>query len=221
MPANFDHIARAYRWLEYLTLGPTLQRCRTHFIPQLREQTHVLVLGDGDGRFLARLYAVHPLLRATAVDTSTAMLALLRRNCEQASSHAETRLRTSHSNALEHTPAADTSLIAAHFFFDCLTQSEIDALIARFTAHVQQDALWLVSDFRIPAGFMHHPATLLVRLLYFAFRLLTGLRTSQLPDYQMSFRKSDITLVAQHLSLRGVLSTELWRHTSAAPSSRL
>ena len=33
-PANFDPIARPYRWMEYLTFGPALARCRNHFLPQ-------------------------------------------------------------------------------------------------------------------------------------------------------------------------------------------
>ena len=58
--ANFDLIARPYRWLEYLTFGPALARCRNHFLPQLTDRRAALVLGDGDGRFLARLLAPTP-----------------------------------------------------------------------------------------------------------------------------------------------------------------
>ena len=52
---NFDRVARLYRWAEYLLLGPLLARTRKHFLPQLTSATHALVLGDGDGRFLAHL----------------------------------------------------------------------------------------------------------------------------------------------------------------------
>ncbi len=115
-PVNFDRIARPYRWLEYLTLGPALQRCRTHFLPNLQHRRHALVLGDGDGRFLAQLLLTNQHLRADAVDTSAAMLHLLSIRCAAA----QTRLHTHHHSALEHAPAAST--------LDCLTQSELDAL---------------------------------------------------------------------------------------------
>ena len=206
--ANFDRIARPYRWLEYLTLGPVLERCRTHFLPLLMDRRHALVLGDGDGRFLARLLGANPHLRADAVDTSAAMLHLLRQRCQALTT---TRLRTHHHNALEHAPAADTDLIAAHFFFDCLTQSELDALIHRLALQIRHDALWLISDFRIPSGLLRHPAKLYIRLLYLAFRLFTGLRTRQLPDHETPLRRAGLTRTHQHLSLFGLLTTEIWR----------
>lgn len=211
MPANFDCIARAYHWLEYLTLGHALERCRTYFLPQVEDRTHALVLGDGDGRFLARLYAANPDLRAVAVDTSAAMLALLRRRCEQASFAARANLRTCNHSALEHAPSRDTNLIVAHFFFDCLTQPELDSLLQRLAAYTDPDTLWLISDFRIPAGAFRIPAHLYVRTLYSLFRLLTGLQVTRLPDYETPLRAAGLVCIAQHLSLAGLLTTELWR----------
>jgi hypothetical protein len=83
-PPNFDSVARIYRWAEYLTLGPLLQRTRTHFLPRLLHCRQALVLGDGDGRFLARLFQQNPNLQAVAVDTSSTMLQLLAQRCPTA-----------------------------------------------------------------------------------------------------------------------------------------
>jgi ubiquinone/menaquinone biosynthesis C-methylase UbiE len=146
---NFNHIARPYRWLEYLTLGKTLQNCRTHYLPQLHDRHHALVLGDGDGRFLAQLLAQNPQLQADAVDTSSTMLQLLRQRCEAAT----TRLQTHQTSALT-IPLEEKScdLVVTHFFLDCLTQPELNSLITRITPNLTPGALWLISDFRIPAG---------------------------------------------------------------------
>ena len=40
---NFDRVARIYRWAEYLTLGPLLQRTRAYFLPQLADRRRALV----------------------------------------------------------------------------------------------------------------------------------------------------------------------------------
>ncbi len=216
MPANFDRIARPYRWLEYLTLGPLLQRCRTYFLGSVSNRTHALVLGDGDGRFLAKLFAANPLLRATAVDTSAIMLRLLRQRCERAAHSAKTRVRTCNHSALEHAPSANIDLVVAHFFFDCLTQPELDTLIARLAAHVRPDALWLVSEFRIPEGPMRLPALTLVRMLYGIFHVLTGLRVTNLPDFGSPLRIAGLRRIDRHLSLGGLLTTELWQRTESS-----
>jgi SAM-dependent methyltransferase len=211
---NFNLIARPYRSLEYLTLGKALENCRLHYLTHLLDRHRALVLGDGDGRFLAKLLAHNPHLQADAVDTSATMLGLLRERCDAASPNANTRVRTYHSDALAlplQAPEDFYDLVVTHFFLDCLTQSDLNTLIEHTTKHLRPGALWLISDFRIPNGPMHLPATLIVRTLYLAFRLLTGLRTTRLPDYATPLTKAGLTQIAEHHNLAGLLTTELWQ----------
>jgi SAM-dependent methyltransferase len=208
---NFNRIARPYRWLEYLTLGSALENCRNHYLPQLLDRRRALVLGDGDGRFLAQLLASNPDLYADAIDTSATMLQLLRQRCEAATPNAATRLRTHHADAIT-VPLEDSyDLVVTHFFLDCLTQPDLDTLITRVNPTITPGALWLISDFRIPNGLMRLPAKLLVRGLYLAFRLLTGLRTTHLPDYATPLIQAGLTRIAHQHHLAGLLTTELWQ----------
>jgi hypothetical protein len=212
---SFDLIAHPYRWLEYLTLGRALERCRLHYLPSLLQQKQALVLGDGDGRFLSSLLAQNPTLEADTVDTSATMLQLLRQHCEAASSTAATRLHTHQTSALTFDLHSATTkpydLVVTHFFLDCLTQPELEALIARTLPSLTPGALWLISDFRIPPGPMRLPAKIFIRTLYLAFRLLTGLRTTRLPDYATPLTKAGLTQIAEHHNLAGLLTTELWQ----------
>jgi len=204
---DFDRIARPYRWLEYLTMGPLLERTRNHHLARLEGCSQALILGDGDGRFTARLLASCPQLRAEAVDLSGAMLALLRQRCVPEAA----RLETHQTDARSYTPRTRPDLVVTHFFLDCLTHPEVEALAARLTPPLAPGALWLVSDFRIPDGPLHWPARIYVRLLYLAFWLLTGLRTAHLPDHASPLRRCGFTLVAEHRSLLGILTSQLWQ----------
>ncbi|MFZ0662847.1 MAG: class I SAM-dependent methyltransferase [Acidobacteriaceae bacterium] len=103
-PTNFNHLARPYRWLEYLTFGPMLERCRFHRIPQLAHARRALVLGDGDGRFLARLLAANPTLYADVVDQSPSMLRLLQ--ARAAAIGAAPRIRIHQADALAFQPTS-------------------------------------------------------------------------------------------------------------------
>jgi ubiquinone/menaquinone biosynthesis C-methylase UbiE len=211
-PPNFDRVARIYRWAEYLSLGPLLIRTRNHFLPQLTACRRALVLGDGDGRFLARLLAQNPDLHAFAVDTSARMLHLLRERCLRTAPHASERLCTDQASALEITPSPDTDLIVTHFFLDCLPQSEVEALAQCIAAQVPAGALWLLSDFAIPAVPLLRPlAALYIRALYLAFRVLTGLRTTRLPDPQTALARAGFQRIGSHTLLCGLLYTELWQ----------
>jgi hypothetical protein len=205
---DFDRVAGIYRLAEYMALGPLLQRTRTHFLPQLGGCRQALVLGDGDGRFLARLLQENRGLQAVAVDTSARMLGLLGARCGFAAG----RLQTRNGPALTVDFAGDTDLVVTHFFLDCLTQPEVEELIQRIAAGVQPGALWLLSDFAVPTSGPLRPfAALYIRALYLAFRVLTGLRVTRLPDPQRALAASGFARMARHERLGGLLYTELWR----------
>lgn len=211
---SFDRVARPYRWMEYLTFGHALERCRNHFLPKLADCRSALVLGDGDGRFLAALLATNPHLHADAVDSSRTMLRLLERRV-QAAIGSTSRLRTHHIDALSFVPGGHYDLVVSHFFLDCLNSLQIEALCARLAPYLEPHARWVISDFRIPAGPMRWPARAIVRLLYLAFRLLTGLRTHRLPDHAAALTAAGFTRIAQHPLLAGLLITEFWEYTPA------
>jgi ubiquinone/menaquinone biosynthesis C-methylase UbiE len=206
-PPNFDRVARPYRWLEYLALGKLLGRTRNRHLARVGQCRRALILGDGDGRFTARLLAACPEMRADAVDASVAMLRLLEARCAPD----RARLTTHHADAREFLPRHAPDLVVTHFFLDCLTQAEVDALVSRIAAICEPGTLWLVSDFRIPSGPVGWVARAYVRMLYLAFRLLTGLRTTRLPDHGSALHCSGFTRIAEHRSLFGILTAELWQ----------
>jgi SAM-dependent methyltransferase len=209
--ANFDLIAKPYRWLEYLTFGPTLQKTRLHYLPALLNSRNALILGDGDGRFTAALLAANPNIDVLAVDTSATMLQLLRQRCESITPNSAQRLRTQQANALTAPLEANYDLIVTHFFLDCLTQPELNSLVTHIAKNMQPGSFWLLSDFRIPTNLAKLPAKLLVRTLYFAFHILTNLRTTTLPNHTTPLQQSGLTCIANEQRLSGILTTELWR----------
>ncbi len=210
---SFDGVARPYRWLEYVTLGRALEQCRFRMLPQVRERRQALVLGDGDGRAVQMLLDETPALSVDTVDTSAVMLGLLRSRCRSAVEAG--RLRT-HCEAAEEFAgrlrAGDGryDLVTTHFFLDCLSSAAVEGLVRQVVAAMTEDGVWVVSEFRIPQGWLRGPATVLVRGLYAAFRVLTGLRVSELPEYEAAMRAAGMQRVERRLSLGGILTSELW-----------
>lgn len=215
---NFDNIARPYRVLEYLTLGRMLERTRLHFLPRILTARRALVLGDGDGRFLAQLFAVNPDVHATAIDSSGEMLRLLREKCKPYFD----RLHTVHADALSFTPPvhADYDLVVSHFFMDCFTEAQLNELVDHIAPALKPDALWLLSDFRIASGRMHLPAEIVVRGLYFAFRVITGLRIVRLPCHSSILSAAGFNRRDRKLLAAGLLHTELWQREAPPETPR-
>lgn len=211
---NFNRLAPIYRWLEYLTFGPFLHRCRTRFLPQLHHCQNALILGDGDGRFTAALLRSNPAIHVTAIDASPAMLASLRKRC---ATHAS-RLTTQIADLREWIPTLSTpryDLVATHFFLDCLSTEEVAHLAQRIAPAATPNALWIISEFAIPPNaFGRFAAAPLVWLLYRAFRLLTGLRQQSLPNHPSALTSAGWSLQSQIPQLHGLLSSQLWQRVS-------
>jgi ubiquinone/menaquinone biosynthesis C-methylase UbiE len=207
--ANFDRVARLYRWLEYISFGPWLARCRNAQLAHLTGARHALLLGDGDGRFLARLLAANPTLTADVVDSSHAMLTLLERRLRR--SQVRQRIRLHHADALHWNPTGSYDLIVSHFFLDCFFPGQLEQLFDSVLPHALPGAQWVVSEFAIPHNpFAAYFARGIIRGLYQAFGWTTGLRVRTLPDYAHALLRRGLLPVHDRRYLAGLLSSQLW-----------
>jgi len=212
MPAvNFDPIARPYRWLEYLSFGPWLVRCRSAQLEHLAGAQHALLLGDGDGRFLARLLAANTTLTVDVVDSSHSMLQILDRRIRRSGPQARQRICLHHADALEWNPAGSYDLIVSHFFLDCFFPHQLEQLFDRVLPHVRPGAQWVISEFAIPKNaFAAYFAKWLIGLLYRAFGVLTGLSVRALPDYAAALLRHGFVPGQERRYLAGLLCSQVW-----------
>ena len=209
---NCDDIARLYRWIEYAAFGNALQRRRAAFLGNVSGARRVLALGDGDGRALVALLHAAPAARVDYVDASARMLELARAragtNCADADRvefrQADARVMPLDENAYD--------LIVTHFFLDCLSTREIQALASRLRQDAAPSALWLVSEFAVPSNvFGRLVARPLVAALYLVFGQLTGLNLRSLPDHPTALKAAGFALDKRRTRLGGLLASELWR----------
>lgn len=207
--ANFNGLARVYRWLEWFTFGSILWRCRCAFLGEMKNRRAALVIGDGDGRFTARLLECNSQVVVEAQDASEAMLHQLRLRAAGNINRVRTRLTDARRpNFL----AGRFDLVATHFFLDCLTTSEVEALAVQIRGRLEPDAVWVISEFAVPDNlFGLLVARPLVSALYFAFGWLTGLTIRKLPEHHHALRTAGFVLRQQRKWFRGLLVSEVWQ----------
>ncbi|HMF76065.1 MAG TPA: class I SAM-dependent methyltransferase [Bryobacteraceae bacterium] len=205
---NCDRIARWYRYGEYLTLGRALERRRREYLSETDEAKHVLILGDGDGRFTAEFLKWNRTARVDSIDLSKNMLQLASRRI--AALPFETQaVRLRHADALTTPFESKYDLIFTHFFLDCLSNAQIQELASRISHAATPDAKWIVSEFQTP----NLAAALFVRALYFAFHLLTGSTVQRLPAYSSALTSNGFARIACKTALGGILISEFWKRT--------
>lgn len=203
---NCDPIARAYRYLEYGSFGSALQRRRCHFLRQLGDARRVLMLGEGDGRFLAEFVRRNPQAEVDYIDGSAKMLALARRRAGSA------RVRFHRRDLLDAAPPQGPfDTITTHFFLDCLSDNDVTRVVKQIAATANPGARWIVSEFREPeAGWRRLRAKLWISGLYTAFRMVTQLSTGKLPDHARALQEAGFVMQEEALASAGLLTSQLW-----------
>ncbi len=209
---GWDRLAPRYRALETLSFGPALHRARCAWIERLAGRENVLLLGEGNGRFLAEALEAAPDARFTVVDGSEGMIAVAKRRISKETD----RVDFVHAHLPDRIaaigPRGPFDAVTAHFFFDCFTTDDVAALIEAVSRRTASNAIWLVSDFHVPGSpwWKRIPSRLVVGFLYRAFRLMTGLSAGHLPNWESAMRANGLRLSTDANRPLGLIRSDLW-----------
>jgi ubiquinone/menaquinone biosynthesis C-methylase UbiE len=209
-PPNFDRLAGGYRALEFLAFGRDLERARTAFADRLAGCRDILVLGEGDGRYLARLVQAAPAARIHCVDASAAMLA--RASARLAGTPARDRVTFERADAfsLRLSPERYDAVVTL-FFLDCFPAEQVAVLVDRVRASLRPGALWAWADFAVPLrGWARWRARVWLALLYAFFRWQTGLAARELPPAEEILQHAGFRLEASRQFQGGLVRSALF-----------
>jgi ubiquinone/menaquinone biosynthesis C-methylase UbiE len=178
---GFNRLARWYRTAEFLAFGRDLERARFTYLDRLAPCRHILVLGEGDGRFAARLAHMAPGARIRCVDSSPGMIERASRRI--AGTEEAARVTFTCADALSFDPGRGAYDAAVTLFFlDCFDARDAELIVSRVDAALGPGASWLFADFVLPqSGFARARARAWLGLLYAFFRWEAGLSVRALP----------------------------------------
>ena len=219
---NCDRLAPYYETLEHLSFGRSLEQRRFAFLDDTKNSRSAILGGDGDGRFLARLLLANRGVQVDFVDLSPKMIQLAQQRIAPLGQSAHQRVRFFAADIREFQPRpGGYDLIATHFFLDCFTHAELARVVQRLVSWATPGAQWIVSEFREPPSpVLHLGARALIRSLYAAFRLTTGLRVTRLPDYPAMLAAHGLRMLKESNSLAGLLHSSMWVTAQAQTVSR-
>jgi SAM-dependent methyltransferase len=205
---NVDPVARLYRWLEYCAFGRALERRRFAYLGRLADATRILILGEGDGRALARLIAIAPLASIDVVELSGEMIALAR---VRAGLTERVRFAQDDARVVEFGESCYDGVVTC-FFLDCFSETEARSLIHRLTRALKPGGVWLMSDFAVPGhGWRRWHAAAWIWTMYCFFRIATGLTTRRLPPIEQLLGGAGLVREAREEERAGMMVSEVWR----------
>lgn len=208
---NFDPLARVYHALELFAFGRDLERARFSHLGALASCNSVLILGEGDGRFVSRLVQLRPEVEVLCIDSSAAMIAQAQRRLAlEVPRH---RVRFQHTDALSCSlPAQQFDAAVTLFFLDCFNHDQAETMIEKIARALVPSATWLFADFAMPErGVARVRAKFWLNVLYPFFNLSTGLRTRALPNVEPMIERTGFAPVAVRSLQAGLLRSVAFR----------
>ena len=204
---GFDRVARIYRLLERVMYGGALQRARVAQLDHAGTAPRVLLLGDGDGRFLEALLARVPNAEVVVVESSAAMI---RSATKRVPDGADVVFHQSQVESFE--PEGRFDLVASHFFLDCFDRSGIGQVVALVHGCLEEGGRWLIADFQMPehGWWRRGRASFLLWAMYGFFRLAAGLQVSRLIDPDPILKEHGFALENREVSNFGFVRSDCW-----------
>lgn len=208
---DFSRVAPFYRYLEFLVFGKALEARRRAFLARIGHPRAVLILGDGDGRFAAELLRSQnqQVARVDMVDISPGMVKLARKRLASLDAQGG-GVRFVIGDVRDADLNGPYDLITSHFFLDCFSDAELASLVPRIARAASPGAQWLISEFAIPSGSLRLVARLMIRFMYFFFRVTAGVQTRNIPEYELQLRACGFQRLEIQSALAGLLVSELW-----------
>ena len=209
-PPRFDALSTFYPALERLAFGRGLDRARTSYAEALRRARRILLVGEGNGRFLAwalRRSVPGPDATLVVLESSGRMLDRARRRCARLPAGGHVRFVQADAR---HWRSADGpfDLIVTHFVFDLYRPPAQRVLLQNLHAQAAPGASWVDVDFVADPGPIWHRS--LMRLQYAFFRVATALEADRLYPVDAAFARLGWRLERCRRHLGGSVEARHW-----------
>ncbi len=201
---NADAIASSYGALSRFVFGNSIQEATNWSNRYIDPESRILIAGGGDGTILQDLDHPGNNFVIDYVELSKAMISLSRRH----QPFNDIDVHFHHSDIMKWQGDSPYDVIITPFFLDCFTTSELCDVVLHLKGMLKKDGMWCFTDFVETNKSWQR---LLIRVMYWFFGVTTGLKTTQLPDYEKAFSASTIRLTAVQSFYHGMIESRLYQ----------
>ena len=185
MAANYNSIAPVYDILSRIIFGSAIVKAQQSFLPFIPANSRLLIVGGGTGRILQEISRQHNSgLVIDYVEVSAAMLKLSKkRNC------ANNRVNFIELPIENFKASADYDVVITPFVLDNFNREKLPVVFKQLNSWLKPNGLWLYADFVYTANKSPWWHKMLLAVMYFFFRITTGIEANELVDTNAYFEK--------------------------------
>jgi len=182
MPSNYDNSASFYDRLSRIVYGKALITSQVYLLQFIPANSTILIAGGGTGWILEEIAKLHPSgLRITYVEISAKMTNLARQR-----NYGTNEVNFVNKPIEKVEDAILYDVIITPFLFDNFTEETLDDVFAHLHQRLKPEGTWLCTDFQLTGKLWQG---ILLKSMYYFFRILCGIETTTMPDIESRFVK--------------------------------
>jgi SAM-dependent methyltransferase len=198
---GYNVLAPVYDSLARLLLGKSIQQMQLRFLNVLISKNKLLILGGGTGWILLAIERINSNIQIDYVDLSTGMIKKAKERGTD-----PTRIRFIEGTE-QNIPDADYDCVITNFYLDLFSDTELKGIVICIKNCMQPNSYWFVTDF-VTSNFW---SKVKVKCMYIFFWLTTGLKTTQLPDWDQILRSNGVKLLDEKNSKGGFIKSVVYQ----------
>jgi spermidine synthase len=208
MNKDFHLVAPVYTTFESLAYGEALSVARLAFIEIVLKAPRVLLIGEGNGRFLAACLANKTGGSVTVIDSSARMLQLLQRRISNI--EVETRLDLVHVDFFDwDAKSAPFDVVVTHFFLDLFRPFTQRRFVDKLSALTHTESDWVDVEYRASSPTLKE--RWMERLTYGFDRLFSGVEADRHYDPLPTIHAGGWTVRQKRNFLKGAVLARVLR----------
>ena len=202
---NFDRIAPLYDFLTRVIFGKSIMRSQTYFFNCIRPNSKILIIGGGTGKVLNHLDSLAIPLSVTYIERSQVMLE--KSEMHEPFLNLQVEFILGNETSI---PVQKYDLVLTAFFLDVFKENHLTKVVKILSEVLEPKGQWVVTDFMKTSVIWQR---ILVRLMYFFFRITTGLEGDKLLDFKTYLNDLGFTSIQEKAFYHNMIKSTVYQRT--------
>ncbi|WP_316835190.1 class I SAM-dependent methyltransferase [Pedobacter nutrimenti] len=210
MVNNYDRIAKYYDFLSRTVFFKAQVNAQTEQLPFIPQESKILIVGGGTGWILSKIAELQPKgLRITYIEISSEMIALARKRDVK-----ENSIELINSSIEDYHNQKKFDVILTAFLFDNFSREKAELVFHKLHNSLKAEGLWLFSDFSYQPKIGKIWQYMMLKIMYFFFRMISNVEARELPDIGVYFKKNKYKKMFRKRYYRNFIKATVYQKTS-------